>query len=308
MQIDLIGVPLDLGSERIGTDMAPNALRYQKLVANLQSSGLKIKDLGNLQCPSPENVEIGDPKIKYLPPVLQACRELKEIVKRSLEQKHKVLVLGGDHSVAMGSVAAAAEVYKSVGLVWIDAHGDMNTYETTPSGNIHGMPLAILLGQGHPKLLSLSAKGKQAIQDENMLAVGFKDMDKGELDLIKRKKLKTFFIRDILAQGLQPIFTAIEELSRRVDAVWVSFDLDAVDVDFAPGVGMPNKGGLTYREVKAVIEHLGALKNVVGLDLVEYNPVNDIQHKTAFLATELTAKVFGKEFSWYSQYLKEHAL
>lgn len=305
MKIDHIGVPLDLGSERMGVDMAPNALRYQHFLRNLESIGLKMHDLGNINCPSPEEVAEGEAKAKYLVPIAAACKKLSLVVKNSIESGHKSLVVGGDHSIAIGSISGAANAIKRLGLIWIDAHGDMNTEETTPSGNIHGMPLAVVLGHGNKKLTQI-AKKSPAVLHEDLIHIGAKDLDPGEVALIKKHNLTVFGVRDIVSEGLKPTLSAISALNARVDAIWVSLDLDAIDVAAAPGVGMPNRGGLTYREIQAIFEYIGLYCNVAGLDVVEYNPIHDIEHKTATLSTELAAKVFGKEYSWYTEYLREH--
>jgi arginase len=308
MNIDLYGVPLDLGSERKGVDMGPDALRYQNYVQNLRKAGLKITDFGNLPCPSPENVHPGNTNIKYLEPITQVCKKLAKLTIKSIKNKNSIIVLGGDHSIAIGSVSGASSVLQGkLGLIWIDAHGDLNTDKTTPSGNIHGMPCAAILGEGHKDLTHL-IKNKPAINYENLILIGLKDLDPPEREFIRNHNLKSFFIKDILSEGLKPIFSAIEELNKRLDKIWVSLDLDGIDSSEAPGVGMPNKGGLTYREIFAMSEFIGLNCNVLGLDVVEYNPVNDIEHKTAILATELTSKIFGKEFSNYSQYLNQQSL
>lgn len=307
MAINIIGVPLDLGSERIGADMGPNALRYQKFVSKLQSTGLTIIDHGNIPCPSPEDVKQGKSTIKYLDPITEILKQLLERTKTLLNNsEEKLLILGGDHSIALGSIAGASTT-GTIGVIWIDAHPDMNTDKTTPSGNIHGMPLAALMGFGHEKLTTI-AKTSPAIQSQNVVLIGIKDIDQGEQELIDQEDIRAFYIRDILAEGLKPVFEAIKQLKDRVDHVWLSLDLDCVDADYAPGVGMPNKGGLTYREIHAIIEHIGKECDILGMDLVEYNPVKDIDHKTAQLATELTAKAFGKDYSWYADYLKEHSI
>ncbi len=308
MQIDVIGVPLDLGSKRIGVDMGPNALRLQNFIQNLTNVGLVINDLGNMLIPSSEELDRGENTIKYLDPIARTCQQLSSNVEQAILAKHKVLILGGDHSIAIGSVSGASNALKGeMGIIWIDAHGDLNTQETTPSGNIHGMPLATLLGAGHERLTSI-AKSPPAITFENTIIIGCKDLDAPERRFIKTNSIQAFSISDIVSDGLRPVINAIEALSKKVSSIWVSFDLDAVDMTEAPGVGMPNKGGLTYREIHAVAECIGASCNVVGVDLVEYNPVNDIEHKTATLSTEITSKLYGKEFSRYSTYLKEHSV
>ncbi|MGB4966535.1 MAG: arginase [Microgenomates group bacterium] len=306
--IDLYGVPLDLGSERMGCDMGPNGLRYQMFVQNLRNAGLELNDLGNLACPSPEESVQGEHATKYLDPIVQVCKDLAHKTEKSARSGNQIIVLGGDHSLAVGSIAGAVQgLTGSVGVIWIDAHGDLNTPQTTPSGNVHGMPFAAILGYSDEKLTSVSTQ-KPMISLANAVGIGFKDLDPGEDAFVKEKGLQAFFINDILAHGLSPVFSAIDSLATRVDHLWVSFDLDAIDLQEAPGVGMPNKGGLTYREIHAICAYIGKHYSIAGLDLVEYNPVNDIDHKTAILATELTAKLFGKDYSRYSQYLSDHAI
>jgi len=218
-------------------------------------------------------------------------------------------VLGGDHSICLGAVAGASAGLTekdSLGLIYFDAHGDMNTDKTTPTGNIHGMQLASLMGFGAPELAHVH--GKQAkIAKENLLHIGGCDFDQAELELVKREHIKTFSMLDLLTHNLAPLFPMIDELASHVDNIWISLDLDAIDAVYAPGAGMPNKKGLTYREIAAIAEYIGQKCNVVGVDIVEYNPLQDKQGKTAELVIELVATFFGKEYSWYTHYLARNS-
>jgi arginase len=220
----------------------------------------------------------------------------------------RLIILGGDHSICLGAVAgASAGLQGKLGLIYFDAHGDMNTDETTLTGNIHGMQLASLMGFGAPELAHVH--GKQAkIAKENLLHIGGCDFDQVELDLVRRENLQTFSMLDLLMHNLAPLFPMIDDLAARVDNIWISLDLDSIDAVYAPGAGMPNKKGLTYREIAAIAEYIGQKCNVAGVDVVEYNPLQDEQGKTAELAIELVATFFGKEYSWYAHYLERNRL
>ena len=214
----------------------------------------------------------------------------------------------GDHSICLGAVAGASSGLEgTLGLIYFDAHGDMNTDQTTPSGNIHGMHLASLMGFGAPELAHVH--GEQVkIAKENLLHIGGCDFDQAELDFVARENLQAFSMLDLMKHGLGPLFDMIDDLVGRVDHIWVSLDLDSIDAVYAPGAGMPNKKGLTYREIAAVAEYIGAQGKTVGVDVVEYNPLQDEQGKTAELAIELIATYLGKSYSWYSQYLEKNSV
>jgi len=304
-----LGIPLDLGSERIGVDMGPNALRYRKIAQKLALVGVELVDEGDIKLPLPERSEIGDPRLKYLKEIIAASEIAAKCVAEKMRPDEPFIAIGGDHSISLGTVSGAAHALKGdIGLIWIDAHPDMHTHETTITGNIHGMPLAALMGFGHPALVNVFQKNRK-VNPQNVLLIGAKDIDPAEEDLIQREQIATYRIMDVLSHGLAPLFERISTLQKQVSAVWVSVDLDAVDKDFAPGVGMPNMGGLTYREISAIAQFIGKNCKVIGMDMVEYNPVNDVDHKTSDLIIELTAKLLGKEYSWYStQYLAEHGI
>jgi arginase len=217
-------------------------------------------------------------------------------------------VLGGDHSVCLGAVSGASVALSGeLGLIYLDAHGDMNTDETTLTGNIHGMHLASLMGFGAQSLQQVHGSTTK-INKENLLHIGGSDFDQAELDLIKHENLQTFTLFDLLSQSLAPVLKMIDNLAARVPNVWISLDLDSIDRIYAPGAGMPNAKGLTYREIATIAAYIGEKCNVVGIDVVEYNPLQDEDHKTAELGIELIATFFGRKYSWYTNYLKRNKL
>jgi len=300
--VSMIGVPLDLGTQKKGVDMGPNALRYEKIAEKLRSTGLEITDLGNIQCEF-KDIKPGNLKLKYLKEIAEVCSISAKKIEETIRKSQKPLVLGGDHSISIGTVSGASNFYKGeLGLIYIDTHGDLNTEETTETGNIHGMSYAALLGFGNKSLVNI---GKN-IKRENTLLVGAKDLDPAEEKLIKRENMNMFSIMDLLGEGLNPLFKMISNLQSKVKTIWVSLDLDAIDKVYAPGVGIPNNGGFTYREIEAIAKYIGKNCNIAGLDIVEYNPIRDIENKTADLTIELAAKFFGKDYSSYAEYLERH--
>jgi arginase len=308
MSVKLIGVPLDLGAENLGVDIGPNAFRYQNIKGKLESSSLLIEDLGNLKCNSRENVEIGDLKLKYKREILRVSEESARKVFQIINKKEKVIVLGGDHSISLGAVSGASvAVSGDLGLIYFDAHGDMNTDETTSTGNIHGMQLASLIGFGDKDLSSVYNKSVK-IKKQNLLHIGGIDLDKEEIELIKREDLQCYKMFDILSYGLAPLFKLIDKLQLQVGNIWVSMDLDSIDSLYAPGAGMPNKAGLSYREIAMLAKYIGEHCNVIGVDVVEYNPLQDIECKTAELGIELIASFLGQNYSWYTTYLDKNKL
>lgn len=304
----LIGVPMDLGAENLGVGMGADTLRYQGIVQKLHSAGLALTDRGNVTVRSRKAVPVGNPQLRRLSEIVRVSEETAALVEKALQGGGKAIVLGGDHSVCLGAVAGGSTaLHGKLGLIYFDAHGDMNTHETTPTGNIHGMQLASLMGFGAPELVQVYGEHPK-INKENLLHIGGCDFDQAELELVARENLQTFSMLDLMKHGLGPLLEMINKLAHRVDNIWVSLDLDAIDALYAPGAGMPNKKGLTYREVSAIAEHIGQQCNVVGVDVVEYNPLQDEHAKTAELAIELIATFFGKEYSWYTHYLDKNQL
>lgn len=303
--VSLLGIPIDLGAESLGVDMGPQALRYAGIAEKLEKAGLSITDLGNVTCKTREEVPVGNPRMKYVDEIVRICTETAKKVDSVMQKGERVLALGGDHSLCLGTVSGASKALKgNLGLIYLDAHGDFNTEETTISCNVHGMSLSGVVGYGSPQLVDLYSKGTK-VKKENMLLIGVTDLDKPEEDLIKREKINMHDMSDILAKGLGSVFGEILALSKRVDNIWVSLDLDVIDYLIAPGVGIPSKGGLTYREIVALTKYIGKKCHVVGVELVEYNPTRDRDHITADLAIELAANLLGATYNWYTEYMNE---
>jgi arginase len=302
MQATLIGIPLDLGSENLGVDIGPDALRQKKLIEKLEAVGVNLTDKGNIACKERSSLDVGDPNVPYLAEILRVNEEAARITQEAVSSG-PVVALGGDHSINLGVVAGASAGFKGeIGLIYLDAHGDINTPETSLTHNIHGMHLASLLGFGPSEMVNIHQEGVK-LPKQNLLHIGGSDLDQAEIDLMKRENIANFNMFDLLSNGLAPLLKMIDELTSRVPNIWVSLDLDVIDSVYAPGVGIPNHGGLTYREVAAITEYIGKHVNVVGVDLVEYNPLKDEEGKTAELGIELIAKLLGSNYSWYTNYL-----
>lgn len=304
----LLGVPLDLGAENLGVDMGASAFRYQHISQKLQTADIAVTDGGDIFCNHRSQVSVGSPRLRHLEEIVRVSEETADRTEAIIRNNEKAIILGGDHSVCLGAVAGASIALKgNLGLIYFDAHGDMNTDKTTLTGNIHGMHLASLMGFGAPELAQVH--GTQVkVSKEHLLHIGGSDFDAAELELIKREKLRTFTMFDLLSSNLGTLWPMIDKLQTRVDNIWISLDLDAIDAIYAPGAGMPNQKGLSYREITAIAEYIGQHCNVVGIDVVEYNPLQDIERKTAELATELIATFFGKQYSWYTHYLAQNKL
>lgn len=307
-QATLLGVPLDLGAENLGVDVGPDAFRYQKIAEKLEHVGLHITDVGNIECKDRSLLDAGDPRLRYAAEIARVNREVADITQTAITKGHRVIALGGDHSINLGVMSgASAALDGDIGLVYLDAHGDINTPETTLTGNIHGMHLAALMGFGDERLVHLHHRSVK-LDKNNLLHIGASDMDNAEWELVKREGLVFFSLLDLLSYGLAPLLRKIEELGRRVPNIWVSLDLDVIDRVYAPAAAMPNRGGLTYREIAAVADFVGHNCNVIGIDVVEYNPLQDEERKTAELGIELIAKFLGSNYSWYTNYLDHNKL
>jgi arginase len=296
MEIDLIGVPLDFGAGRRGVDMGPSAVRYADLRAGLENLGHHVRDLGNIAVPVAETCEPGDLRLKYLEPIVGVAQKLAATVADSLAQGRVPLTLGGDHSLALGSVVGAAR-RRRLGLIWLDAHGDFNTHETTPSGNIHGMPLAAIAGYGDHRLVTLGGSEPEGakIAPSNIAIVGARDLDGGERMLLERAGVAVFSMEAVDRLGMcETMRRAIAIAGRGTQGIYLSLDLDGVDPVFAPGVGTPVPGGLTFREAHLAVELIADTGKLAGVDLVEVNPILDIQNSTGRLAVQLALSAFGK--------------
>lgn len=297
--IHLIGVPLDLGGNRRGTDMGPSAFRIAGIGEQLSRLGRTVVDKGDLVTPTPETKGFGDEHKKYVKDIARVCQKLCQAVLSSLDEGAIPIVLGGDHSLGAGSVAAASAFQrkqgKKLGLIWVDAHGDMNTPETSDSGNVHGMPLAALLGP-EPAELARIGGDEPAVLAEHTVLVGIRNLDEIEKQLVRRSKVHVFTMKDIDRLGITQVMErAITLASRGTGGIHVSFDMDVCDPLIAPGVGTAVKGGLDYREAHVVMEMAAECGRITSLDLVEVNPTLDLRNTTAELGTELALSAMGKQ-------------
>ena len=295
MRICIIGAPVDLGADRRGVDIGPNAIRYAGLSKQLQRLGHTIHDIGNLVIPQPESGSEGNLRLKYLDPIVQVSEELYHTVSNALQDNEFPLILGGDHSIALGSIGGVASVYKDVGVIWVDAHGDFNTEETTPSGNIHGMVLAALAGLGHRQLTHIGGWAPK-LNPQNIVIVAARDLDLGEQTLLKQHQVHVFTMSDIDRLGMSAVMEqAVALASRQSQAIHLSLDMDSMDPHEAPGVGTPVRGGLSYREAHLAMEIVADSGQLVSLDVVEVNSILDRENATAQLAVDLILSALGKK-------------
>ena len=294
MNIDLIGIPVDLGAGRRGVDMGPSALRYAHIKQELEKLGYSVEDKGNVEVPIAEMCSITEPNLKYIDCIVPMARRAAGAVATSIQQKHFPVVLGGDHSLALGSVRGAAK-HKKIGVIWIDAHADFNTEKTTPSGNIHGMPLAALAGMGDKRLTQLWDDNDVAVDPRRIAVVGARDLDPGEKTNLREAGVLVLSMEQVDRIGMYQAMTkAIERVSRDVDGIYLSFDMDALDPSYAPGVGTPVMGGLTYREAHLACELIAETGKLIGMDMVEVNPILDSQNITARLGVEFVMSALGR--------------
>jgi arginase len=291
--IHIIGVPLDLGGARRGVDMGPSAFRIAGLGERIAALGRGVVDKGNLPAPVAETEDAIDQRKKYIRQITTICRALYDTCLQSLDGGAVPLVLGGDHSLAAGSIWVGRSTGQPLGVIWVDAHGDMNTPQTTTSGNVHGMPLAALLGQEPQELARIGAN--PSIQPEHTVLVGIRNLDEQEKDQIRAAGVHVFTMKDIDRHGIATIAErAIGLASTATGGIHVSFDLDVCDPTFAPGVGTPVKGGLDYRESHMIMELVADSQRLVALDQVEVNPTLDVRNVTAEFAAELALSALGK--------------
>ncbi len=297
-KIAIIGVPLDLGGNRRGVDMGPSAMRVAGLVEQLSTLGFEVKDTGDIDVPLPEECDMGDAKQKYAEDISEVCKDLKERTVSVMNAGYRPVILGGDHSLAMGSISGVSQFHqeqkKSMGLIWFDAHGDMNTPETSSSGNVHGMPLAHLLGLGNGGLSDVVGSDPQ-IRPGSTVLIGIRDLDEREKKIIADSGVRVFTMKDIDRHGISHVMEiAIEIASRGGTGFHVSFDVDAMDPSVARGVGTPSRGGLTYRESHLSLEIIADSKLMTSMDVVEVNPILDVMNGTAEVGVELILSALGK--------------
>jgi arginase len=299
--VQVIGAPVDYGANRRGVDMGPSAIRYAGLADQLAAAGVETNDAGDLLVPhveerDPEPVEFGGGRVKFVEETAEVCSRLADEVAATIADDRFPLVLGGDHSIAIGTVRGVARE-ADLGLVWFDAHGDFNTPETSPSGNVHGMPLAAVLGQ------SVFGDTEWAVaprvREANVALVGLRSIDDNEREVIHDSEVTAYTMSDIDERGLTPVVEdALDVATDGTDAIHASLDMDWLDPNFAPGVGTPVRGGVTYREAHSALEQVAARDDredvLRSMDIVEVNPILDEHNETAALATELAASALGK--------------
>ncbi|OLB22211.1 MAG: arginase [Acidobacteria bacterium 13_2_20CM_2_57_6] len=298
-KVRIIGVPMDLGQSRRGVDMGPSALRGAGLQSSLKKLGLQVEDIGNLSVKQPEEMPVGEKRAKYLQEIAETCADVAAAAEKSLNEGFLPLVLGGDHSIAAGVAAGVANYFrrdkKQIGYLWLDAHGDMNTPETSPSGNVHGMPLAAIMGYGATELVDLLGFQPKA-EPGNIVIVGARDLDAQERKIVKKSGVRVFTMRDIDERGLRDVMS--EALKYAMDdtaGIAVSLDMDFVDPADAPGVGTPVRGGVTYREAHLAMEMIADTESMVSLEVVEINPILDEHNRTALLGVELVLSGLGQK-------------
>ena len=293
MQIDIIGVPIDLGADRRGVDMGPSAIRYAHLHTELERLGHTLNDKGNIEAPIQETCQITNPRLKYIDCIIPMGRRVAGAVETSVQGGRFPLVLGGDHSLSVGSIRGAAK-NKKIGVIWVDAHADFNTDETTPSGNIHGMPLAALCGLGDPRLVSLWDETPPVIDPDRVAVIGARDLDAGEKKNLREAGVMVQSMEQIDRIGMVAVLEkAIYRVGRDVDGIYLSFDMDALDPRHTPGVGTPVPGGLTFREAHLACEVIAETGKLIGMDMVEVNPILDVQNQTAIDAVQFICSALG---------------
>ena len=295
----IIGGLMDLGADRRGVDMGPSAIRGADLNERLGWLGYEVTDAGNILVRNAEMMQIADRKLKYLPEIAAACQTLADQVEAALEQNSIPIVLGGDHSIAIGSVAGLAAFHRKraarVGVIWFDAHGDMNTPDTSPSGNIHGMPFAAILGHGAKELTHISGFAPK-VHAEDCVLIGARSVDPEEATALRASGVRVVTMRELDERGMSAVMDeAMWLASRRTAGFHVTMDMDFVDPDYAPGVGTPVPGGPTYRESHLAMEKIADSGKMLSFELTEVNPVLDVANKTAELGVQLILSAFGKK-------------
>jgi len=296
--VRVVGVPMDLGAGRRGVDMGPSAIRIAGVGQGLRHLGLHVEDDGDVGVPAPESRDPGDTHVRYLEPIYHVCNRLRLRVRRSLEHGEIPVVLGGDHSIAIGTVAGVAEHFRQagqrIGLIWVDAHGDMNTPASSPSGNVHGMPLATLLGLGHPRLVDIGGFWPK-VEPRNVALIGIRDIDATEREIVRRSGVHAYTMRDVDERGMRAIMQ--ESLGFANDGTagfHVSFDLDAMDPRDVPGTGTPVKGGISWREANLLMEMVSDAGRMTSLEVAELNPILDVRNQSGEVAVDVILSAFGK--------------
>ncbi|HLG73079.1 MAG TPA: arginase [Chloroflexota bacterium] len=290
-RIEIVGVPMDLGADRRGVDMGPYAIRYAGLERDLLDMGFEVVDHHNIPVPGPENTSETDRRAKYLPQIEAACLELRNLVASVAQGGNFPLVLGGDHSIAVGTVAGLLDAWQDVGVLWVDAHGDVNTPDTSPSGNVHGMPVAVMLG-----LTGLFGKlgwGERKLDPKRLALFGIRTLDPGEREVLRKLGIRVFTMSEIDQVGVKAAIQEAIHILQGTGGIHVSVDMDAMDPLQAPGVGTPWPGGLTYREAHLAMELLASSGQVSSMEVVEVNPITDHENQTGRFAEELILSALG---------------
>ena len=298
-KISIIGLPMDLGQSRRGVDMGPSAMRYAGVIERLSALDYDIKDLGDItisqSSPADNKGELSN--LKNLRQVTKANEQLAQMVDEQVGEGSFPLILGGDHSIAIGSLAGISKHYQSLGVIWYDAHGDLNTEKTSPSGNIHGMPLAASLGLGHSNLINLHGYSPK-VKPENIVIIGARSLDEGEKELIKEKGIKVYTMHEIDRRGMAQVMEeTLSYFKKHTDGLHLSLDLDGLDPTEAPGVGTPVIGGLSYRESHLAMEMIAETEMLTSAEFVEVNPILDEKNKTATIAVGLMGSLFGEKLN-----------
>lgn len=294
--IEIIGVPSDLGANLRGANMGPASLRIANLKVKIEQQGFDVIDLGDLRVPIRESLSPELQRENYLTPIAEICRDLSMITEGILDRGHMPLVIGGDHSIAMGSVSGVLRHYgkkqADIGMIWVDAHADINTPGTSPSGNIHGMPLATLIGKGHEILTAIS---ERKLRPQNTSLIGIRNIDDEEKRILRESGIKYFTMRDIDEKGMFTVMReALAHSSAGTAGIHVSFDIDGIDPRYAPGVSTPVSGGLTLREAHLCLEMVAETQKLVSMEFVELNPINDLGAQSAHVTVDLILSALGK--------------
>ena len=298
-KISIVGVPMDLGADRRGVDMGPSALRYADLNEKLQALGYEVDDLGDLDVIIPETRHFGDPHAKYLKEIADACTHLANLVLEIHTDHRTPIVLGGDHSIAVGTMSGMAESFRrqnaKIGLMWFDAHADFNTPQISPSGNVHGMPMAAIMGYGPIELTRIFGFSPK-IQPERAVMIGIREVDPQERELVKSSGVRVFTMKEIDRRGIGSVMDeALSIVTKGTDGFSVTLDADFLDPYESPGVATPVRGGADYREAHLAMEMVADTKKMVSFEIAEINPILDVHNKTAHFGMELILSAFGKQ-------------